>query len=126
MTDTPQGSDRGIDGIFEALADRRRRRVVCVLDRADGGVALSDLSERIAASDETVDDAAANGEEAASRRQVTTSLRQVHLPLLTEAGVAERSSDDVVRPGPAFDAALAILEAGRESLATNDATDRGR
>jgi len=124
MTHTVQGSDRGVDEIFEALADRRRRQVVRALDRSDGGIALSDLSQQLAALVDSTDDSRQSDDEAATPGGVRTSLRQVHLPLLSEANVAERRSDDVVRPGAAFDAAIAILEAGPESAETTGTTAR--
>ena len=124
MTDTPQGSERGIDGLFEALADRQRRRIVRALDGADGGVAVSDLADRIAVADENAGGSPSDGGATATRRRVRASLLQVHLPLLADAGVAERGSDDVVRPGPELDAALALLESGPEPVETNDAMRR--
>lgn len=118
MTDTSKGSDREIDRLFEALARRRRRRVVRALDRADGPVAFSDLVGQVAGSDDA-------DRPPATRERVRTSLRRVHLPVLAEAGVAERGPDGtVVRPGSAFGAALALLTDGREPASGTGASDR--
>ncbi|NHN47591.1 hypothetical protein G9464_08280 [Halostella sp. JP-L12] len=121
MTDTSKGSDREIDRLFEALARRRRRRVVRVLDSADGPVAFSDLVGKVAGADDADRPAV---DAAATRERVRTSLRRVHLPVLAEAGVAERGPEGtVVRPGTAFDAALALLTVGPEPADRNRASD---
>ncbi|UPW00800.1 hypothetical protein M0R88_01540 [Halorussus gelatinilyticus] len=74
----PLGSvDDSLDATFDVLASERRRRVLYALHRRSGPVALSDLAEAVAASED------------AEIERVAASLHHVHLPKLATANVVE-------------------------------------
>lgn len=80
QSDTDTGVDT--DELFDLLSNARRRRVLAVLQRADGDAAtLEELAERVVARD--TDDGSDDPEAAA------IALHHVHLPKLADCGVIE-------------------------------------
>ncbi|WP_436925840.1 DUF7344 domain-containing protein [Halosimplex amylolyticum] len=71
------------DALFAVLADPRRRRLLELLEHLEPGrrTTLSDLSERLAAAEEST--------EREQRQNVAVTLRHVHLPKLDDAGLVE-------------------------------------
>lgn len=83
------------DGAFETLADRRRRSVLHCLTEYENPMALADLAEEVAASenDAPVDEIGAEEVES-----VYVSLYHVHVPKLEDAAVVRYDPDeDTVR-----------------------------
>lgn len=74
------------DLVFDVLKNRQRRYVLQYLRDADGPVQLSELAEQVAAweNDTTVEAVTAK-----DRKRTYTSLYQLHLPKLDDAGVIE-------------------------------------
>lgn len=72
--------------IFDVLSCRRRRHTLHYLTQQDGRVGLRELSEQLAAWEHGVPPADIGWEQ---RKGVYTTLRQVHLPRLCEAGIVE-------------------------------------
>lgn len=80
--------------VFQALANRRRRLVVRVLDEATEPLSIGTLATRIAAYEQGVEPVEVTHRQ---RKSVYTSLHQNHLPKLTDAGfvTADREWVDV-------------------------------
>ncbi|PSP72967.1 hypothetical protein BRC86_10860 [Halobacteriales archaeon QS_3_64_16] len=120
---TPEPTDALTrDEIFDVLSSRRRRYALHYLRRqenerdgngranelgstdgsnGDGGVALSELAERVAAweNDRTIEELSA-----AERKRAYTSLQQFHLPRLDEQRIVEYDRrNGVVSLGEAMD-----------------------
>lgn len=93
-----------IDEILSLLADRHRRRGLCVLRNGGGrAMTLDTLASEIASADDVT----------ADRATVETSLYHVHLPKLADAGVVEfdaRSGDVRYRSVPLVEDVLTLLE----------------
>lgn len=83
----------GLDAVYRALVDERRRIVLSVL-REHHTVPLPDLAETVAESEADEEIAAIPGEEV---RDVYMSLYHKHVPLLVAADLVRyEQSDDVV------------------------------
>ncbi|NEU57626.1 hypothetical protein [Halorussus sp. MSC15.2] len=99
-TDAPPSAVNGrsidIDGLFEVLADRHRRRVLEYLGGTDDGVAaFSELVEHVAESD---------GDSTDDHGRVEVDLHHNHLPKLDDENLVEydsRSKTVRYRAGPA-------------------------
>ena len=90
--------------VFDVLSNRRRRFAVHALKRAEGHVTVADLSTRIAAWEHGIDPDAVDYDQ---RRNVHSTLKRTHLPMLEESGVIEYDAEaNVVEPA----AALADLD----------------
>lgn len=74
------------DGLFEVLANRRRRQVIEYLRKTDGTTTVSELAEYIA-SEET--DTPINQLSSYDRKRVYISLYQNHLPVMDNANVVD-------------------------------------
>jgi len=92
-TTTRRQSDLSLseEAVFDMLGNSRRRRVVDVVEQANGAVGLGELAERIAAreNDVSVDQVTAR-----ERKRVYTTLQQTHLPKMERAGVLTFERDD--------------------------------
>ncbi|MFC7139151.1 hypothetical protein ACFQMA_04775 [Halosimplex aquaticum] len=99
LGDLPDGDGTlSRDGIFDLLAEQRRRYVVAYLDEAEASVAVTDLARRIVQW-ESEQSSSDPDPEAVSR-----SLHHCHLPKLEDADVVAYDADTTeVRPGPNFD-----------------------
>lgn len=94
-TDADEGdrvvsSDISVDGLFDLLADERRRYALSCLWEHDGAMTMSDLAEDVAAL-ETEESRTAI--EAEMVQTVATSLYHSHVPKLAAAGVVEYDRD---------------------------------
>lgn len=72
------------DGVFEALANRRRRLAVACVDEYGPAVSLLDLAEEVAVREFERPISRVDEREV---RRVYLSLRHVHVPMLTESDV---------------------------------------
>lgn len=88
------GSPATLDRVLEGLADRQRRVILAMLHRG-----------------EPVSESGLHVREASSAERVASSLRQVHLPKLADAGFIEwdRETGDVEK-GPRYDEIEPVLE----------------
>lgn len=99
-----RGASLSEETVFDVLSNRRRRFAVHALKRAEGHVTVSDLSTRIAAWEHGIDPDAVDYDQ---RRNVHSTLKRTHLPMLAEKGVVEYDDEaNVVEPT----AALADLD----------------
>jgi hypothetical protein len=73
-----------LDQVFSVLKNERRRRVLELLQDADGTVSLSDLAEEIAAMENDKEVAQITSSE---RKRVYVGLYQCHLPKMDSMGV---------------------------------------
>lgn len=94
-TDADEGdrvvsSDISVAGLFDLLADERRRYALACLWEHDGAMTMSDLAEDVAAL-ETEEPRTAI--EAEMVQTVATSLYHSHVPKLAAAGVVEYDRD---------------------------------
>ena len=95
--------------VFTLLQNERRRYVLEYLDSTDGPVEIRDLSEHVAARE---NDQAVSEVTYQERKRVYTSLYQIHLPKLADAGVVDYDRRaGVVSLAPASDACLQHLAA---------------
>lgn len=76
--------DLGLDTVFDALRNARRRRVLRYLHEQNGRVTLSDLAEHIAAIENDTTPEALDSQQ---RKRVYVGLYQSHLPKLDSMGV---------------------------------------
>lgn len=76
--------------LYNVIGDRRRRYTVHYLKQQDGGVAVRDLAEQVAAweNGKAVDEISSQ-----ERKRVYISLYQSHLPTLDEQGIVEYDED---------------------------------
>jgi len=89
LADPPDAAGTGPDRteVFRLLSNDRRLRLLAYLDRTDGDrYAFRDLVDHVAARENDKPVAAITG---AERNRVYSSMRQVHLPALDDAGVVE-------------------------------------
>lgn len=95
------------DELFGVLRNQRRRRLLHHLREAGGEATLSDLARRVAAAENDKPVGAITG---AERNRVYSSMRQVHLPALDDAGVVEfdRSRNEI-RVAAGFEAVRPYL-----------------
>lgn len=73
------------EDVFEAISNRRRRRVLLSVDRAEEGVDANELSVEIASRENAVDPSTVTGEQ---RSRVYVGLVQNHLDTLDDLGAA--------------------------------------
>lgn len=75
-----------LDNIFEILTNKRRRMVIEYLRSSDKAVSLSELADRIAATenDKPVDELSSE-----ERKRVYVGLYQAHLPKMESAGILD-------------------------------------
>ena len=73
------------EDVFQAVSDRRRRRVILSVDREEDGVDADELSVEIASRENAIDPSKVTG---AQRSRVYLSLVQNHLITLDELDVA--------------------------------------
>ncbi len=87
MTDTGCGRafPMSPEDVFQAVSDRRRRRVILSVDREEDGVDADELSVEIASRENAIDPSKVTG---AQRSRVYLSLVQNHLITLDELDVA--------------------------------------
>lgn len=80
----------GLDELFDALSNERRRRVVRYLNDRRAPIALADLAREVAAREEGVatDDVGPDEVE-----RVHVSLYHVHVPKLADRGLVEYDPD---------------------------------
>lgn len=85
---------------FEVLSNRRRRYTIHALKHADEPLDLSEISTRVTAWELDVDPEVVDYED---RRNVHTTLRQIHLPKLEEKRlIIVDDETDIVRATPLF------------------------
>lgn len=84
------GTTLSADLAFKLLSSERRRDLVRCLDGVDGTVDLRDLSERVAATENGTTRGALSYDQ---RKRVYVSLRQTHLPKLSNAGAIDYDPD---------------------------------
>ena len=82
-----------LDGVFEALADSRRRTILSVLAEADRRLTRRDLARIVAARETGATERSISDDRV---DQVSTSLVHVHLPMLADAGVVRTDHADRV------------------------------
>lgn len=73
------------EDVFQAVSDRRRRRVILSVDREEDGVDADGLSVEIASRENAIDPSKVTGEQ---RSRVYVNLVQDHLTTLDELDVA--------------------------------------
>ncbi|QLD86251.1 hypothetical protein HWV23_11135 [Natronomonas halophila] len=83
-SDEERAVDLGLDTVFDALRNARRRRVLQYLNEQNGRVTLSDLAEHIAAIENDTTPEALDSQQ---RKRVYVGLYQSHLPKLDSMGV---------------------------------------
>lgn len=103
----PQDTDQiTVDELFQALANRRRRRVIHALE--DGTRDLGALARAIAAVENGID---IDDVDAQQRKRVYISLYQVHLEKLDEWNVVEWDAQaQTIAPGTAHETALETIQ----------------
>lgn len=98
------------DAVLGALADRRRRLALSILEGADGAVDRSVLARRVVAREL---DVPAVGVPDAALREARAELRHTHLPRLREAGLVTDDGESVAYDGhPELPPAWLSLEPG--------------
>lgn len=86
--------------IFDVLSNRRRRFAIHALKRADGPMEVKPLSKRIAAWEHGIEPDAVEYDQ---RRNVHSTLKRTHLPMLEESGVIEYDAEaNLVEPTAAL------------------------
>ena len=87
MTDTECGRafPMSPEDVFQAVSDRRRRRVILSVDRAEDGVGANELSVEIASRENAIDPSKVTGEQCS---RVYIALVQNHLTTLDELDAA--------------------------------------
>jgi len=100
--------------VFDVLSNRRRRFTIHALKRADGAMQVKRISERVAAWEHGIDPEAVDYEQ---RRNVHSTLKRTHLPMLEDNGVIEYDAEaNIVEPTAALndlDIYVEVLQ-GRE------------
>lgn len=100
-------SDLEPDEIFMLLNNSRRQAIIRLISDVEGGVTLSELTERIAAAEKDVDRSDLSKD---ARKRVYVSCYQCHLPKLEEHDVVSVNGDQhVVIPSENHSALLAVL-----------------
>lgn len=92
MSREPNGSTSGVESVFVALADERRRHVLATLDGRNTPATVPDLARFVVARETGHDP---TGVPAAGYRAVRVTLWHVHLPKLAEAGLVEHHDGGV-------------------------------
>jgi hypothetical protein len=102
------------DLAFKLLSSSRRRDLIRCLDGLDATVDLRELSEQVAAVE--------NGTSPSSlaydqRKRVYVSLRQTHLPKLSNAGIVDYDPDrSTITPGDGVRALRLLLDTVEEAV----------
>lgn len=91
MTRVDTNGDLSPDDIFEILSNSRRRYLIHTLHQRGGAAGLSELADRIAASEHGIPIADVESDQ---RRRVYISLYQTHLPKLEEYGIVDYDEED--------------------------------
>ncbi|WP_224268940.1 DUF7344 domain-containing protein [Haloprofundus salinisoli] len=87
--------------LFDALADRRRRRILDAVERADDRIPVEVLAKALTGGD-------ANSDE----REIQISLVHAHLPKLDDAGLVAYDADEhTVSPTVRTEDALSLVDA---------------
>lgn len=84
VTEDGGPADLGLDTVFDALTNARRRLVLRYLNEQNGQVTLSDLAEHVAAIENDTTPEALDSQQ---RKRVYVGLYQSHLPKLDSMGV---------------------------------------
>ena len=106
MKESPSGRNKdilasipespGLDALFDALSDRRRREVVRYLSENGSEIALADLAAEVAAREHGIPIRETDPDEV---ERVYVSLYHAHVPKLANAGLVEYEPErDLVSP----------------------------
>jgi len=93
------------DNAFEAISNRRRRRVILSLAHSDDDLTARELSVELAAIEHTIDPSAVTSEQ---RTRIYISLIQNHLQTLDDLGVIDY--DGRSKSASATDATASLAE----------------
>ena len=86
--------------VFDVLSNKRRRFTIHALKHADGAMPVKRISERVAAWEHGIDVDAVDYDQ---RRNVHSTLKRTHLPMLKENGVIEYDAEaNLVEPTAAL------------------------
>ncbi len=97
---TTQDGSLSEETVFDVLSNRRRRFAIHALKRADDELSVTELSERVTAWEHGIDPEAVEYDQ---RRNVHSTLKRTHLPMLEENGVIEYDEEtNVVAPTAAL------------------------
>lgn len=118
--DAAHGTQPTADELFDALSVSRRRDLLRLID-AHGPLGRRDLSLLIAAGETGLPIEDVSG---AAYQRVYTGLYQQHIPTLDKLGIVRWVSQRSVEPGPHFQLAIELLDAG-ESVLGVQLGDRG-
>lgn len=89
------------DDCFELLSNHRRRFTLHYLQQSENGTELGELAEQVAAWENEIPREEISYDQ---RKRVYTSLQQVHLPRMDDAGVVEFDDrEGTITMGPAAD-----------------------
>ncbi|WP_336326226.1 DUF7344 domain-containing protein [Halovenus sp. HT40] len=102
------------DDCFELLSNHRRRFTLHYLQQSENGTELGELAEQVAAWENDIPREEISYDQ---RKRVYTSLQQVHLPRMDDAGVVEFDDrEGMITMGPASDEVEIYMEivSGRE------------
>lgn len=102
--------------IFQVLSNHRRQRVIEICEQSVEPVSLSDLSKKIAATEQGKEVAELTGKE---RKRIYTSLQQTHLPMMARADVIKYDGRTVelTEDGSAITVYMDIVPSGTVSWA---------
>jgi hypothetical protein len=106
-----------LDDLLGALANERRRITLRHVAAHEGPVGKGTLAELVAADELDVPVETLTGKE---RKSVYVALHQSHLEVLDDAGLVEWD-EAKVRPTPAIDAALDVLDHADDLTGEGDA-----
>ena len=102
MTNAPHDAvDGPVEPVFTALADGHRRQVLAVLDDRSGTATISELVQGLVSRRTETTPAVPSPHEPPSapspheHRSIRTLLHHVHVPMLAEAGLVERTEEGV-------------------------------
>ncbi|WP_459191798.1 DUF7344 domain-containing protein [Halosimplex sp. J119] len=97
--------DVGVDTLFEALRNERRRRAVRWVNELNA-VDLTDLAETVACEEYDCKIADLTGPQ---RKRVYVSLYQTHIPKLEQMGIVDVGDDQEVQATAATEAAVEVV-----------------
>lgn len=93
MTPSPHGAtNEPVEPVFVALADGHRRQVLAVLNERSGTATISELAQVLVSRQTARTPAAPSPNE---HRSIRTSLHHVHVPMLAEVGLVDRTGDEI-------------------------------
>lgn len=93
MYPNPHAEEGPVEPVFTALADGRRRQLLATLDERSGSTTIPELARALPSRGTATTPATPSPRE---HRSIRTSLHHVHVPKLVEAGLLERTGDEVV------------------------------